>query len=166
MAERASGESGAEHGQMVDRLHRGVGVIDGRRQGLARDIDQAAQAEPRVLFEGALETDPHGAVHVCRQRCRRAIGITGRCTPHPCQRCSGHEVFADDGPDPDVDPVLGGNPEKSRRVDGLDIAGPRRRDDPRPATPGTPGVGGPPGPGRASITGRVSRSTIRMMVST
>ena len=56
-AERPHREVAVDHAEVLDRLHRGVGVVDRCRQRLAGDVGLLPDAEPDVLLDRALETD-------------------------------------------------------------------------------------------------------------
>jgi hypothetical protein len=58
ITDTARGERAEEDRQMLDGLDCGVRIVDGRREGLTRDIDELSESKPGVLLQGSLEPDP------------------------------------------------------------------------------------------------------------
>jgi hypothetical protein len=48
---------------MINRLYRGVGIVDGRRGSLTADVNLLPDAERDVLFDGPFEANPDIGVY-------------------------------------------------------------------------------------------------------
>jgi hypothetical protein len=60
---RPDGEVAADNAEMINRLYRGVGIVDGRRESLTADVNLLPDAERDVLFDGPFEANPDIGVY-------------------------------------------------------------------------------------------------------
>ena len=77
-------EVATDNREVVNCLHRGVGIVDRRRQSLAADVDLLPDAKRDVLFDGALEANPNISVN----RLFKGLGIRARGPPPRAPRPS------------------------------------------------------------------------------
>ena len=101
---------------MVDGLHRGVGIVDRRRKGLASDVDLLPDAESDVLLDGALEANPDIGKHRCLEGASARARIVRRGGPYPAKDRSRNHVLPDPITKADGDVGLGGEGEQQLRV--------------------------------------------------